>query len=210
MPVSGVLEQFLEYWHSLPREGGVFLPERAMLKPSSLQEVLPRLSLLKRLDRYNVLVSTMGTKSDVSWRAPIVGMNAFDLTAPNMRENTADIYSAVLDQPAAAVLRETITRKNGESADVASLYLPLADKYGAPIYIVGCTVYEKRQQDENISERILLDHQCLRDVEFIDIGGGKPVYHFKRPEPRGPEPTSGKWWDRFMLGKGRQNTRFDA
>lgn len=210
MPVSGVLEQFLEYWHSLPREGGIFLPERTMLKPSTLQEVLPRLSLLKRLDRYNILVSTMGTKNDASWQAPIVGMNTFDLTAPDMRENAADIYGAVLDQPAAAILRETITHKNGDSADVASMYLPLADKYGAPTYIVGCTVYEKRQEDGRISERMLLDHQRLRDVEFIDIGSGKPAYNFKRPEPRGQEPVVNKWWDRFILGKNRVNLRLDS
>jgi hypothetical protein len=204
------LEEFLEYWHSLPREGGSFLPHRAALKPSSLHDVLPRLSLLKRLDRYNVMVSTMGTKSDSSWHGPMVGMNAFDLTAPAMRENTAELYSAVLDQPSAAILRETISRKDGKPVDVASLYLPLTDKNGAPTYIVGCTIFEKPTEAGGVGDRMLLDHSRLRDIEFIDIGGGKPIYHFKRPEPRGPEPAQNKWWDRFSFAKSRNSQQLDA
>jgi hypothetical protein len=210
MPVSGVLEQFLEYWHSLPKDGGTVLPERNALKPSRLHEMLPRLALLKRLDRYNVMVSMMGTERDNQWRGPMVGMNAFDLTAPNMRENTAKLYSAVLDQPSAAILRETISNKNGQSADVASLYLPLADSLGAPTYIVGCTVYEKRPKYETINDRLVLDHQRVRNIEFIDIGGGKPIYHFERPAPRAPDAPDNRWWDRFMFNKSKPQTRLDA
>lgn len=211
MAVSGILEQFLDYWYDLPRGEDGVLPSRAALKPSSLHEMLPRLALLKRLDRYNVTASMMCTEYDSQWRGPMVGMNAFDLTPANMRENTAELYSAVLDQPAAAIIRETIKRKNGKPADVVSLYLPLANRLGAPTYIVGCTVYEKRPTYESINDRLILDHQRVRNIEFIDIGAGQPTYSFERPAPRGPETVDIKWWDRFRPAKSRNNdVRLDA
>jgi len=211
VPVSGVLERFLDYWHELPRENGAVLPSRSALEPSCLHEMLPRIALLKRLDRYDVTVSMMGTEQDSQWRGPMVGMNAFDLTAPNMRENTAELYSAVLDQPAAAIMRETILKKDGKPADVASLYLPLADRYGCPTYIVGCTVYEKRPTYNSINDRLVLDHQRVRNVEFLDIGAGQPAYKFTRPAPRAPQASEPPWWNRFMPIRPRLNgTRFDA
>ena len=211
MPVSGVLEQFLDYWHDLPRGGGSVLPARSAIKPTNLHDMLPRLALLKRLDRYNVTASMMLTEYDSQWRGPMVGMNAFDLTPANMRENTAALYSAVLDQPAAALIRETIMRKNGKPADVASLYLPLANSMGTPTYIVGCTVYEKRPTYESINDRLILDHQRVRNIEFLDIGAGQPQYNFERPKSRGPELSDNKWWDRFMPGKSRTTEqRLDA
>jgi len=211
MPVSGVLERFLDYWNELPRESGALLPCRTALEPSCLHGLLPRLALLKRLDRYDVTASMMGTTQNGQWRGPMMGMNAFDLTAPNMRENTADLYSAVLDQPAAALMRETILRKDGKAADVASLYLPLADRYGSPTYIVGCTVYEKRPTYNSINDRMLLDHQHVRNIEFLDIGGGQPDYEFSRPTPRGREVSETPWWSRFMPGRPSPNgARLDS
>ena len=211
MPVSGVLERFLDYWYDLPRGEDGVLPSRSAMKPSNLHDMLPRLALLKRLDRYNVIATMMSTEYDSPWKGPMVGMNAFDLTPANMRENTAALYSAVLDQPAAALIRETVRLKTGKSAAVASLYLPLANSLGAPTYIVSCTVYENRPNYHSINDRLVLDHQRVRNIEFLDIGAGQPTYMFERPVPRGAEPTDSKWWDRFMPGKSRADgVRLDA
>ena len=211
MPVSGVLERFMDYWYDLPRGEDGVLPPRSAMKPSNLHDMLPRLALLKRLDRYNVTATMMCTEHDSLWKGPTVGMNAFDLTPANMRENTAALYSAVLDQPSAALIRETVRLKSGKPADVASLYLPLANHLGAPTYIVGCTIYEKRPAYNTINDRLILDHQRVRNIEFLDIGAGQPNYMFERPIPRGPETGDDKWWARFMPGKSRANpTRLDA
>ncbi len=213
MPVSGVLEQFLTYWHSLPRENGsVALPVRSSLKPSHLHDRLPRLALLKRLDRYNVTATMICTEYDTQWLGPTVGMNAFDLTPANMRENTAELYGAILDQPAAALIRETVHRKGGKKADVASLYLPLANKKGAATYIVGCTVYENRPAYGTINDRLILDHQRVRNIEFIDIGAGLPIYSFKKPTKPTPHlSTEGRWWNRFIPAKSRAgSSNFEA
>jgi hypothetical protein len=210
-PVSGVLEQFLSYWNNLPRDANSVLPARSALNPSSLHHMLPRIAVLKRLDRYNVTATMLCTEYAKRWTGPVVGMNAFDLTAANMRENTAELYSAVLDQPAAALIRETVSRKGGRSADVASLYLPLANRLGAPTYIIGCTVYERRPTYTSINDRLILDHQRVRNIEFLDIGAGQPSYQFERPTPRGPEQSETKWWDRFIPAKSRSDTpRLDA
>lgn len=203
MPVSGVLERLLDYWHSVPRENGSTVPSRSALHPTDLHELLPRISLMKRIDRYDVQVSMVGTSAESLWQAPMAGINAFDLTLPNMRENTARLYEAILDQPSGVEMLEQVVRKNGETADVESLYLPLADDNGNSTYIIGCSVYVKQPRYGRINDRLILDHQRVSNLEFIDLGNGKPTVIFEKPKPRPrPEPQS-RWWDRFMPSKPR-------
>ncbi|TNE61884.1 MAG: PAS domain-containing protein [Alphaproteobacteria bacterium] len=198
MPVSGVLERLLEYWQSLPRESGAVIPARTALRPSELHEHLPRLALMKRLDRYDMVVSMIGTSADQLWHAPFVGMNAFDLTSPTLRENTSMLYSAILDQPTGVVMRETVRRRGGKNAELSTLYLPLADELGYPSYIVCCSAYEHRSKYERINDRLLPDHQRVSSIEFIDIGSGTPHIQFERPAPRPSPRADQRWWERFM------------
>jgi len=212
MPLSGVLDQLLNYWQNLPRTNSATLPKRSALTPSHLHEILPRLTLYKRLSRYDMTIAMMCTGNDDQWSSPLVGINAFDLTAANMRENTAKLYSAILDQPAAAVMRETVRQKDGHNADVASLYLPLADDSGTPTYIIGCTVYEKRPTYASINDRLVLDHQMVRKIQFIDIGNGEPYIMFQHAEPQRAVLSESSWWDRFVprLGKSTPIHRLDS
>jgi len=199
MPVSGVLESLLHYWQHLPRTGIYDLPERAALQPVELQELLPRLALLKRLDRYNVQASMINMSNISLWRHPMVGINAFDLSAPDIKECRAEFYAAVLDHPAAAHLRETTQNKSGKPANVCSLYLPLADHDGTPTYIIACTVYENEHQYSNINDRLILDHHDVQELEFIDIGRGTPAMQFARPTPRTENDPDLNWWRRIMM-----------
>ncbi|NVJ99662.1 MAG: PAS domain-containing protein [Alphaproteobacteria bacterium] len=203
MPVSGVLGRLLEYWHDLPRENGATIPTRTVLHPVELHELLPRISLMKRLDRYDVRVSMIGTSADALWQAPMAGFNAFDLTSPAMRENTARLYEAILDQPSGVQMTETVRRRDGDSKEVESLYLPLAARDGTPTYIIGCTVDLQKPKYGGINDRLMLDHQQVSSIEFIDLGRGKPTLLFEKPKPRPrPEPDA-KWWGRFMPNKPR-------
>ncbi len=212
MPVSGVLGRLLEYWHTLPRDRGAALPRKCVLHPTDLHELLPRISLMKRIDRYDVQVSMIGTTQDALWQAPMAGINAFDLTTPNMRENTARLYEAILDQPSGVQMQETVRRRSGDSAEVESLYLPLADDDGMATYIIGCSVYLKQPRYGRINDRLMLDHQKVSTIEFLDLGRGKPVVTFEKPAPRPrPEPEP-RWWDRFMPSRPRtgSDTFMDA
>ncbi|WP_262691070.1 PAS domain-containing protein [Kordiimonas aestuarii] len=212
MPISGVLEQLLNYWHELPRNHGANIPARHALNLAELHELLPRISLLKRVDRFDVQVSMIGTSAPALWHNPVTGFNAFDLTSPDLYENTAKLYDAVLEQPSGAHMLEKVYRHKGRDADIASLYLPLADRDGAPIYIIGCSVYRKRPAYGRINDRLIPDHQKVSSIEFIDLGYGKPTVSFEKParRPR-PEPEL-RWWDRFMPSKPRptKGTWMDA
>lgn len=204
MPVSGVLKQLLEYWQRLPREYGAGMPARACLNAGTLHEILPKLTLMKRLDKYDILVSTMGTKNTTHLQGstlengPLLGFNAFDLTAPYMRENAARFYETVMDQPSGAIIREATLRKDGKKANVASLYLPLADKYGEPNYMMGCSVHENKQRYDKVHNLLVLGHQPVHDIEFINIGYGKPVWKFTRPQPHTNIPVETRWWDKLL------------
>jgi len=204
MPVSGVLKQLLEYWQTLPRKCGAEMPARACLGTGVLHEILPKLTLMKRLDKYNIQVSTMGTRKtkplngSTLENGPLLGFNAFDLTAPYMRENAARFYATVMDQPSGAIIRETTLRKNSKKANVASLYLPLTDQYGEPNYMMGCSVYENKQRDDKVHNLLILGHQPVHNVEFIDIGNGKPVWEFARPQLHSNIPTETRWWDKLL------------
>ncbi len=212
MPVSGVLEQLLNYWQDLPRENSASIPARRSLQLIELHELLPRISLMKRRDRFDVQVSMIGTSTPDLWQTPMPGFNAFDLTSPDLYENTARLYDAVLMQPSGAHLVESVYRHSGRDAEVASLYLPLADRDGAPVYIVGCSVYRKRPSYGRINDRLMLDHQKVSSVEFIDLGYGKPIVQFERPKRRPRPEAENRWWDRFMPTKPRpsKNTWLDA
>lgn len=203
MPVSGVLEQLLGYWHELPREDGASIPTRNALHPTALHELLPRISLMKRLDRYDVQVSMVGTSAEALWQAPLAGINAFDLTAPAMRENTARLYEAILDQPSGVHMLETVRRRSGSPAEVASLYLPLADRFGKPTYIIGCSVYVRQSRYGRLNNRLMLDHQKISNIEFLDLGSGKPTVRFERPKIRPQTDPASRWWDRFMPSRPR-------
>lgn len=212
MPVSGVLECLFKYWQGLPRVGANRLPARAALNPGELAELLPRVALLKRLDRYNVQASMMNMSDTHLWQRPFVGMNAFDLTAPDIRESRAAFYEAVLDHPAAAHLKETVSQKDGKQATVKSLYLPLADQTGTATYIIACTVYDSQPQQVGLADRLVLDHEDVKELEFIDIGCGKPHMRFERPIPRPPQENVLNWWQRIMptINKASGSTRLDA
>lgn len=198
MPLSGVLEQLFEYWKSLPREGGNILPARRDLLPTDLHEIMPRLSLLKRHQRYQVHVSMIGTAHNSSWRSPFIGMNTFDLTTPSMRENSAKLYESVLDSPAGALMTENIISKSGQQRCVHSLYLPLADKNGAANYIIGCSAYRRKPCYENTNDRLIPAHDQVLDVEFIDVGAGLPVVEFERILPAQRPELSLHWWERLL------------
>lgn len=212
MPVSGVLGNLLDYWQQMPRLGRQSLPERAALNPTELLELLPRVALLKRLDRYNVQASMMNMSDANLWQRPFVGINAFDLSAPAVKECRARFYSAILDHPAAAHLQESVLQKHGKHAHVKSLYLPLADKNGHASYIMACTVYENRPYHSNVSDRLVLDHENIRELEFIDIGSGIPQMQFERPESRTAAENDLNWWQRIMPSKARGEmvNRLDA
>lgn len=212
MPVSGVLECLFNYWERLPRAGVDSLPNRAALNSVELLELLPRVALLKRIDRYNVQASMMNLSDTSLWQRPFVGMNAFDLTAPEIKESRAKFYEAVLDHPAAAHLKETIHQKDGVQATVKSLYLPLADRQGQTTYIMACTVYNNEANHNNLNNRLVLDHQDVKELEFIDIGNGIPIMQFERPEPRTAEDNGLNWWQRIMPGRHKPSytTRLDS
>ncbi|MFC3053096.1 PAS domain-containing protein [Kordiimonas pumila] len=213
MSVTGVFKQLLEYWEQLPRENGQYLPTLHAVNPGIMHDILPKLALLKRLDKYNVLISMMGSQADTQWQGSMIGVNAFDLTSPGLKENAASFYSAVLDQPSAAVVRKANILKKNIQTSIASLYLPLADKEGSPSYIVGCSVYENTQLQNRDNDRLILDRHNISGVQFIDLGHGLPNWRFTPPpQPKSPmSVTSHKWWDRLLpVRRPIKDTRLDA
>ena len=198
MPLSGVLEQLFDYWQSLPKAEGTLLPARHSLQPTDLQETLPRLSLLKRKHRYQVHVTMIRTANDNSLTSPFLGMNAFDLTPPSMRENSATLYAAILDHPSAALMTENIVTNSGKSRCILSLYLPMTDSGGSASYIVGCSVYRRQPCYASTNEHLVPTRNHVIDVEFLDIGAGLPAVDFERIEPEAEQPLSFQWWERFL------------
>ena len=208
MPLGGVLEQLFDYWQSLPKAESSLLPARHTLQPTDLQETLPRLSLLKRKHRYQVHVTMIRTANNNSLTSPFIGMNAFDLTPPSMRENSANLYAAILDHPCAALMTENIINDNGKSRCILSLYLPMTDSSGNATYIVGCSVYRRKPCYNSTNERLVPTRNHVMDVEFLDIGAGLPSVNFERIEPETEQPLSFQWWERFLPDWRKQKPDF--
>lgn len=199
MPLPDVLSQLMHYWQALPQRGSRCIPSRFSMLPTDLADITPRLSLLKRESRYQVNVSKVGTSHNTAWQSPLVGMNSFDLIPPNMRENMAKLYAAVLDHPCGVVLTEQYTARSGAYRKVYSLYLPMTDKNDHPHYIIGCSAYEKISEIQPINDRLLPAHEQVTSVEFLDIGAGIPAVEFEIPEQIARQaPLSQTWWARLV------------
>lgn len=201
MLLSGALEQLYIYWKALPRDDGAIVPARFHMLPTDLKSTLPRVSLLKRKSRYDVQVSMINTSQNEGWCGPFLGMNAFDLTAPHMRENSARLYEALLSHPCGAMMREEIRTKNGKVRQIQSLYLPLSNIHGEPAYLLICSVCLKANTGKSVKahDRLLAGHDHVIDIECLDIGAGIPTIEFENhtAEPSQPD-LSHHWWDRFM------------
>lgn len=172
------------------------------MRPTDLHETVPRISLLKRISRYQVEVSLIRTNNNHAWQSPFIGMNAFDLTAPVLRENSAKLYAAVLDHPVGVMLNEDIISNSGKQRAAQSLYLPLTDTAGQPTYILSCSAYVRKAQYHNTNERLMPNHADVMTVDFIDIGAGVPAVTFD-PIPAVKSSTSHlshQWWSRFLPG----------
>lgn len=200
MPLPGVLEHLYGYWQSLPRPEQSLVPARFNMLPTDINASIPRLSLLKVQDRYDVQVSMVNTGQNEGWCGPFIGMNAFDLTAPHMRENTALLYENVVNHPCGAIMREEIKAKTGKVRQILSLYLPLSDINGQPRYILSCTDYRRQRVvgKSKVHDRLMASHDHVIDIEFIDIGAGTPDVAFETVTPSQPHTISHTWWDRFV------------
>lgn len=212
MLLSGALEHLYTYWNALPRDDGAIVPARFHMLPTDLKDTLPRVSLLKRKSRYDVQVSMINTSQNEGWCGPFLGMNAFDLTAPHMRENSAHLYEALLKHPCGALMSEEINTKNGNVRRVQSLYLPLSNINGEPSYLLICSDCKKTnaEKPQQSHDRLLTSQGHMVGVEYLDIGAGVPDTEFENTIHEVAQPDlSHHWWDRFMPDfqvwfKGRQ------
>lgn len=197
------LECLWAHWSSLPRANGFGVPMRRALNVSDLSDILPRLSLMRRMGPYNVTVGLVGTAVDALWDHPIAGMNAFDLTAPSMRENAERFYTALLSHPSAAVIREHVQRGPGRTLEVSTLYLPMCDREGDAVYIVGCSVFASASSPRALADHLITDCRQLAGIEFLDIGNGVPTVDFADMDGSSRLKTrvharDESWWRRFL------------
>ncbi len=206
-PLPDPLERLWGYWNALPKMGGSILPPRIAFRPDELIDLLPRISLMKRIHRHEIIIGLTGSEVDKLWDRKLTGMNIFDLTAPSMRENVARFYDAILgksfDQigPAAAVSNEHSVDAHGRTLDVTSMYLPLCDLAGNPNYILGCTLPAHHNWRGTVKDRFVLDHRQIKGVKFFDVGAGMPEVTFIEPiADHIPPPSAHSWWSRILPG----------
>ncbi len=211
MGESTAFGDVIAYWQSLHKAGGARVPERAAFDPKSLDQRFARLSLMRRTGRYDITGGLVSRDVSAMWRRPVGGINTFDLAAPDMRENIARFYEAVLDQPCAALVSEKCRDSSGVPQTIQSLYLPMADRDGASRYVVGVTLSEKPGFRASLREQLVLSHCQITALKFIDLGYGLPDIAFTPPPPGRAANMSVRrnWWDRFLPQSGRRS-RSDA
>ncbi|GHF23539.1 hypothetical protein GCM10017044_17600 [Kordiimonas sediminis] len=200
MELSGPLSEMMEYWRALPRQTGSVIPNRLAFHPKHFTHIMPRLSLLKRVDDDQLMFGVVATSVEELWAHPVTGINAYDLAAPKMQQNLSRFCDAILDQPSGAFVKETVANEHGQLNQVNSLYLPMNDKDGIPNYILGCTLAEKPGNKVPLSDRFVLDHNKIRGIKFLDIGCGTPAVDFvldNTPNTLTHTPRP-NWWQRLI------------
>jgi len=203
----------LDYWRSLQAGNISALPRRASFDPKQLDSKFAKLSLMRRTGRYDVLAGLVSRDVADMWRRPVGGINAFDLACPEMRENIALFYEAVLDQPCGALVSERCLDHSQSPQSVQSLYLPMSDRDGQPCYVVGITVAGTPGFRSSLKDQLVLSHCQMTSMTFVDLGHGVPDIAFTPPPPgRSAALTTRRtWWDRFLPpSERRQSTGKDS
>ncbi len=184
--LKGSLAGLMRYWQGLPCQDNLPIPMRKSFHPADITDILPRISLMKRLSDRHIMVGLVGTEIDALWKRPITGMNLFDLAPPEMHQNLERFYTAIINHPVGAVVSERKIGTNRIPFDVSTLYLPMADREGVSNYIIGCSIYKTRFKGIGLKDRLLIDQRNVRKVAFLDLGFGVPEIKFATVESPAP------------------------
>lgn len=198
-PAHGV-DHVVGYWKSLAPSSNDGLPARRAFDPGFLTDRNARLSIMRRRGRYDVTGGLINRDLVDVWQRPVVGINTFDLASPDMRENLAKFYDAILTQPCGALLAEKCPPGEGPAHTLTSLYLPMCDRSGKAAYVIGITRSETPGFQGGLSNQLVLSHCQIEAVKFIDLGHGVADVSFEAPRPgaRATFANRKSWWDRFM------------
>lgn len=171
-----VLDQILEYWHSVRPEGG--LPCRADIDPAKLKPCLSHMFIYDLEAPDFIRVKIFGT-SVVDWLgAEPTGKNLLDFMPETLRDVYIRFFATILGHPCGAIGTYHIPPRSA-GLMIKYLHLPMRDAEGQTCMIVGGAEYSSDAETElhlarpDSIEGDLSKPQLISLI-FLDLGFGTP------------------------------------
>ncbi len=167
---------FMDYWRGLPSQD--LVPEKTDLRPEDIKELLPRISIHERTGSNKFIYRLHGAGLAARSKADNTGRDLFAITPPEWRSAVCLLMNAILDQPCGVVERHLLADPLAGDIYRMGIHLPMAES-GSAKFIVNfypdmgddAVNFTSSRRPEVIRQPI-----AMTDVEFIDIGAGKPDF----------------------------------
>lgn len=163
----------IKCWQSMPREGG-HAPLKTQFSPSKLRRLMPHLFLLELSKKKEISVRLMGSAVEGVLDRAASKDTVFDTLLSKDWRFYNRFMKACGGAPCAGRFSRSVERPDGVMVKVDSLGVPLADKHGAPRYMLGVIVTQPSSADQPMTIREVEPSAPISSHEFIDLGNGVP------------------------------------
>ncbi|MCB9959620.1 MAG: PAS domain-containing protein [Rhodospirillaceae bacterium] len=133
--VSDTARAWMSYWRSLAPPG--VLPRRDQLDPSALLRILPSMSITERENSDTLWLRLVGSGIVARMGTDTTGKNILEVHIQTQRQVLRAHLNFVLDRPCGQIVRLVDTDTSGQRLAIDLCRLPMADRDGAPRFIVG-------------------------------------------------------------------------
>jgi len=188
-PVYGAkaIVAFKSYWRelldacqddTLPAAGRCSVPQRRSFNPMKIHACLPHVYITELISDTMIEVRLSGTAIDENAGQSLKGSNFLDMCGPAERPFHVAICHALTSCPCGVEMTRRVTLRDGRVNEYKSVSFPLADKEGAPRFIVGIANIAEHISFVERFEKAQQIHSAIKDFNFIDIGVGVPSSEF--------------------------------
>lgn len=167
-------QRFLDYWHSLPKEG--FVPRRQSFDPAAVVPLLPDL-ILCRYEfgaRPRVVFSLIGSRHVDRWGRDLTGQDYLAFLPDHDRDSTWQRLRNVVEHPCGTHGYRAEVYRSGKVVLLETLILPLRGGEGridrCIAYGHEAPGYEKPRWDISIGR----EFRATARERYLDIGNGVP------------------------------------
>lgn len=164
------VQQFLNYWKSLPRAPGALTPHLRTLLDQVDPKLQPSIALVDVVPPDMLAVRLFGTRREAAFGTNITRANALDFYPVEVRPAVFARAVCIVTQPVAWMTQRVITSTGGSSVRFLSISVPLAVDSGASPCIANFGAAMDHQSDDQFPARI----NTMGVGSWVDLGAGVP------------------------------------
>ncbi len=168
-----MVEEFTDYWHSLPKVEGTLMPSRDSLQPNKIKALLPHVFMSELTGDRQVVIRLTGTVLDMISAQNLTGMNYLDICPEDERDQYWDISKNVAYQPCAHWMVRDVTFVDGKGFRLEGVTYPMVARDPKNRMLIGI-MGANRNTDFDGRTGVGFIRSKIRESKFLDLGAGLP------------------------------------